>query len=59
MHTELPGPLCSTSDEIIAAIANLDDIVQHYQDRYNAFHARFCSLERGTASEDIVRAVFD
>lgn len=58
MEKELPGPLLFTTKEIVRAIENIEEVNAHYQERYQAFYQRFCSLEDGNASKRVVETVF-
>ncbi len=57
METEVPGPLLYTSNEVIHAIANIDEISLQYATRYEEFYDRFCHLDDGNASKCIVEKV--
>ncbi|MBP1755432.1 MAG: hypothetical protein H6Q59_1830 [Firmicutes bacterium] len=59
IHTEVPGPLLFTSEEVVDAIKNIEDINEEYKEKYSEFYERFCSLEDGHASENIAKRVFD
>ena len=59
MATELPGPLLMTTDDIINAIGNIDQVEADYSHRYNQFHERFCNWDNGRASEEVVNTVFE
>ncbi|HHX11851.1 MAG TPA: CDP-glycerol:glycerophosphate glycerophosphotransferase [Clostridiales bacterium] len=59
IDTELPGPLLYTNDEVVEAIKNIDRFSADYNDRYEEFFERFCSLEDGHASEKVAKRVFD
>ena len=58
MHTEVPGPLLYTSEEVIDAILHIDQIQKRYAKRYEEFYDRFCCFDDGHASENIVKEVF-
>lgn len=59
IQTEVPGPLLYTSDEVIEAIQNIDQIEEQYKDRYEEFYNRFCHLDDGFASKRIVEKAFN
>jgi len=59
IETEVPGPLLFTNEEVVEAIRNIDDITEQYREKYDAFYERFCSLEDGHASENVVKRVFN
>ena len=53
-----PGPMLATSDEVIDAIARIDEEAPLFADRRAAFRERFGSLEDGHAAQRVVDAVF-
>jgi CDP-glycerol glycerophosphotransferase len=55
---EAPGPLCRTSDELIAALGDVAGTARSFTARYEAFRERYCSLEDGRASARVVDRVF-
>lgn len=58
IENELPGPLLKTSDEVMNAIKNIEQVKEEYAVKYENFYKRFCSWENGTASEQTVKRVF-
>lgn len=54
IHSEVPGPLLKTTEEVIDAIVNIEDLKEEYADKYDKFYERFCSFEDGNASKRIV-----
>jgi CDP-glycerol glycerophosphotransferase len=58
IETEVPGPLLFTNEEVVAAIRNIDHISAEYQEKYDNFYERFCSLEDGHAAENVAKKVF-
>jgi CDP-glycerol glycerophosphotransferase len=54
----VPGPLLSTTDEVIAALRDLDGVRAAYAARYAAFAAMFCELDDGLASARVVDRLF-
>ena len=54
----VPGPLLSTTDEVIAALGDLDGVRAAYAERYAAFVAMFCELDDGLASARVVDRLF-
>ena len=58
MMTEVPGPLLYTTEEVIDAIENIEQVNEQYKDRYNEFYDRFCHLDDGNASKRTVERVF-
>lgn len=59
INTEVPGPLVYTTEEVIDAIQNMDQITEQYKERYDAFYERFCGVDDGNASKRTVERVFD
>jgi CDP-glycerol glycerophosphotransferase len=55
---DAPGPLVSTSDDLVAQLRDLDELRRRYAAAYERFHARFCGLEDGRAAARVVDAVF-
>ena len=53
-----PGPLLSTSDEVLAAIAELGRQPWAPTDRYTRFRETFCSLEDGHATDRVLDLFF-
>jgi CDP-glycerol glycerophosphotransferase len=49
-EAEAPGPLLRTSDDVIAALRALEHVSRGYRAAYDAFAAKFCSLEDGRAA---------
>ncbi|WML24851.1 CDP-glycerol:glycerophosphate glycerophosphotransferase [Neobacillus sp. OS1-33] len=56
-ENEGPGPLLKTSDAIIDAIANIDEVNKQYAERYDAFYEKFCSWHEGKSTEKVVKKV--
>ncbi|GLB46932.1 teichoic acid biosynthesis protein F [Philodulcilactobacillus myokoensis] len=57
MEKDLPGPLLKTSDEVLNAIQNIDQIKDKYKDRYHQFNQRFSAWDDGHATERVVHAM--
>jgi CDP-glycerol glycerophosphotransferase len=57
-ETEAPGPLLRTTPEVVAALEDLDGVVERSAERYEAFRERFCHLDDGRASARVLEAVF-
>jgi CDP-glycerol glycerophosphotransferase len=53
-----PGPMLRTTDELIAALQDLDGVQQEFQQRYADFAATFCELDDGGAAARVVDRVF-
>jgi CDP-glycerol glycerophosphotransferase len=58
MEKDLPGPLIKDNDELIDAIKNIDEVSKEYDERYDEFYVRFCSLCRGDSAKRIIEKVF-
>jgi CDP-glycerol glycerophosphotransferase len=58
MATEAPGPLVQTTDELAAALNDLDAVRADYGARYREFVDRFCALDDGGAAARVVDRVF-
>lgn len=58
MEKEVPGPLLYTSDEVVNAIVNIEDIQRKYKNRYDVFYDKFAHFDDGNASKNIVERVF-
>lgn len=59
IESEVPGPLLYSSEEVVDAIRNMDEVTAEYQEKYDEFYERFCGLEDGHAAEKIAKKVFD
>ncbi|MGD0239680.1 MAG: bifunctional glycosyltransferase family 2 protein/CDP-glycerol:glycerophosphate glycerophosphotransferase [Streptosporangiaceae bacterium] len=57
-EAEAPGPLLPTSDEVIAAIRDVDAVAASYRDAYERFKARFASLDDGKAGARVCDRLF-
>ncbi|WP_102693053.1 bifunctional glycosyltransferase/CDP-glycerol:glycerophosphate glycerophosphotransferase [Rummeliibacillus pycnus] len=57
-ENQMPGPIVKTTDEMIDAIQNIDQINAQYKDKYNNFYDQICCWETGNATEKIVHEVF-
>jgi len=53
-----PGPLLSTSPEVVDALTDLDEVRRTYDGAYSRFRERFCYLEDGRATERVVTRLF-
>lgn len=58
IEEELPGPLLYSTEEVITALQNIDQLEQQYTEKYNKFYDKYCSWEDGQASRKVVQAVF-
>jgi CDP-glycerol glycerophosphotransferase len=55
---EAPGPLVSSTEELVAALSDLEGVRRDYAERYRTWRQRFCEYDSGHASDDVVAAVF-
>ncbi|MFE7552403.1 CDP-glycerol glycerophosphotransferase family protein [Streptomyces gardneri] len=55
---DAPGPLIGTSDELIQAILDVDEVAAEHQEKYDAFHRNFCDLDDGHAAERLADLMF-
>ncbi len=58
IEEELPGPLLFTTEEIIGAVQNIDELQFEYKDKYFAFYQKYCAWEDGQAAKRVAEAVF-
>ena len=62
LHVDLmdegPGPVVSTTDEVIEAVRDLEGVQTRLQQRYESFVAVYCPLADGRASSRVVERVF-
>ncbi|MFC0559243.1 bifunctional glycosyltransferase/CDP-glycerol:glycerophosphate glycerophosphotransferase [Halalkalibacter alkalisediminis] len=54
-----PGPILMESSEVIDTIENINQVEGEYEEKFEAFYERFCSLDNGTASRQIIKRVFN
>jgi CDP-glycerol glycerophosphotransferase len=57
-EAEAPGPLLASSDDVIAAIADIDAVSARHQASYGRFRAKFCPLDDGKAAARVCDCVF-
>ena len=53
-----PGPLLTTSDQVVTALADLDAVAASYRQAHADFTARFCPLDDGKASARAYDRIF-
>jgi CDP-glycerol glycerophosphotransferase len=53
-----PGPLLSTSGEVVAALTDLESIGLEYGEAYARFRERYCHLEDGRATARVLDRLF-
>jgi CDP-glycerol glycerophosphotransferase len=56
-EAEAPGPLLTTSDEVIKAVREVDAVAAEYAPRYRAFAQRSCDLDDGHAAGRLADAL--
>lgn len=54
---EAPGPLLKTTEDVIDAITHIDETTKQYKSAYDAFRNKFCTYEKGTASQEVFDSV--
>jgi CDP-glycerol glycerophosphotransferase len=57
-EAEAPGPLCRTSDEVIAALEDIERVATSHSEAYARFRERHCPNDDGRASARVVERVF-
>jgi len=57
-EAEAPGPLLATSQQVVAALAEIDSVATTYSAALAAFTARFCPLDDGKASARACDRIF-
>lgn len=59
LKEEAPGPVVETMDDLIGAIANIEELAQGFADKQKAFFKKFCTFEDGGASRKVVERVIE
>jgi CDP-glycerol glycerophosphotransferase len=54
LEPDAPGPIVTTEDALIAALADLPAVAARHSDAYARFRARYCHLEDGHATERVL-----
>ena len=57
-RSSAPGPLVSTTTEVVDALRDLGRLSDTYRDAYERFHVQFNALQDGHAAERVVAAFF-
>jgi CDP-glycerol glycerophosphotransferase (TagB/SpsB family)/glycosyltransferase involved in cell wall biosynthesis len=57
-ESDAPGPLLATSDQVVAALADIDAVAASYRQARAEFTARFCPLDDGKASARACDRIF-
>lgn len=58
MNKDLPGPLLFDSEQVIDSIKNIETVENDYQDKYDEFYNKYCSLDDGKVTERVVKEIF-
>jgi len=58
LETEAPGPLLATSDEVIAAVRDVDTVAASHHATYEAFAAKYSALDDGKAAARLCDRLF-
>ena len=58
LAAEAPGPLLATSDEVLAAVRDVNALAASHRARYEAFAARYCPLDDGKAAARLCDRLF-
>ncbi len=58
LASEAPGPLLGTSDEVLAAIRNIDSAAGQHATAYRKFTEKFCPLDDGKAGSRACDRIF-
>ena len=57
-EAEAPGPLLATSEEVLAAVRDLDAVTAGYRSAYETFAAKYCPLDDGKAGARVCDRLF-
>jgi len=57
-EAEAPGPLLATSDEVVSALADIDNVAVQHKASYEAFTAKYCPLDDGRAAARACDKIF-
>lgn len=58
IEENLPGPEIYESQELIDAIRNIDNVIEEYKGKYEAFYDEYCNLGHGNSAEDVIDIIF-
>lgn len=58
IEKELPGPILTDNEQVLAALKNIDVVSMEYKDKYQEFYDRFCCIDDGHAAERVCNKVF-
>ena len=54
-----PGPMLTTSEEVVEALRDLEEVTTRFKDRYEKFQEMFCHLEDGHATDRVLDLVLN
>lgn len=58
LPSQAPGPLLSTSAEVVEALRSIDSVAAEYADRYEAFRATYAPRDDGKSTARVVDHLF-
>jgi CDP-glycerol glycerophosphotransferase len=58
IHEEVPGPILKTTQDVVDALKNIDEISLQYAEKYDAFRSKYCGLEDGNSTKRVVERVW-
>ncbi|MDO5520483.1 MAG: CDP-glycerol:glycerophosphate glycerophosphotransferase [bacterium] len=58
IEKELPGPIVTTTEELIRAIQNVEEVAIQFQEAYQKFYDKYCYLEDGQSTKRLVEELF-
>jgi len=56
---DLPGPKCTTVEEVINEIQNIDFYMEKYNHLYNLARKKYCYLDKGNTTSKIIEIIFE
>lgn len=59
IHTDVPGPLVFTTDELVDKILNIDEVNEEYSEKYDEFYNKFCYIDDGDSSKRVVEKIWN
>ncbi|WP_327089597.1 CDP-glycerol glycerophosphotransferase family protein [Nonomuraea sp. NBC_01738] len=58
LPSQAPGPVLSTSSDVVEALRSIDSVMSEYADRYDAFRATYAPRDDGKATARVVDHLF-
>ncbi|SDK69613.1 bifunctional glycosyltransferase/CDP-glycerol:glycerophosphate glycerophosphotransferase [Streptomyces indicus] len=58
-EAEAPGPLLTTSGEVLQAVRDIDSVQEKYAESYGQFRRRFCDFGDGLASKRVAERMLE